>query len=260
MLTSRVAGLGLLVCMVKFYERPDLRDPVLIEGLPGIGLVANIAVAFLIRKIDAKIFCEIRPPHFHDMALTDGKGYLSYPVNQLYYYRGSAIGGRDLILLYGNTQALTHRGQYELCGCILDVAESLGCRLVITLGGYKPERAVTRPKIYFAASDREMAGVAKDLGAEPLSINIFGVAGLLIGMCRLRGMRGLCLLSETPGTYPDREAARELLKALSKILGIEIDVSELGDPRDLISALSPFDFGALSRKRREERARPLWFI
>jgi len=242
---------------VKIYERPELNDPVLIEGLPGIGLVANIAVAFLIRKLNAKLFCEIRSRYFHDTAIVNEGGSITYPVNQLYYYRGEA-GERDLILLHGNTQALTSRGQYELCGHILDIAESLGCRLVITLGGYRPGRVVTKPKLYFAASDHEMAEVARSLGAEPLQISIFGIAGLLIGLSKLRGMRGLCLLAETPGTYPDREAASELLRALSRILRLKVDLGEIGDPKSLISVLAPFDFGALTKKR--EETRPLWFV
>ncbi|MEM2820507.1 MAG: PAC2 family protein, partial [Candidatus Bathyarchaeia archaeon] len=42
------------------YERPNLNNPILIEGLPGIGLVANITVAYLIKKLNAKLFCEIK--------------------------------------------------------------------------------------------------------------------------------------------------------------------------------------------------------
>ncbi|MEM2322586.1 MAG: PAC2 family protein, partial [Candidatus Bathyarchaeia archaeon] len=60
-----------MVCEIKMYDRPKLTDPVLIEGLPGIGLVANIAVAYLIKKLNAKLFCEIKSSHFHDMAITD---------------------------------------------------------------------------------------------------------------------------------------------------------------------------------------------
>ncbi|MEM3479909.1 MAG: PAC2 family protein, partial [Candidatus Bathyarchaeia archaeon] len=142
---------------------------------------------------------------------------------------------------------------------ILDIAESLGCGFVISLGGYRPGRTVIKPKLYFAASDNETAKIARDLGVEPLKISIFGVAGLLIGMCRIRGIRGLCLLSETPGNYPDKEAAIELLKALSQILKIKVDFTNLGNLEDLISVLSPFDFGALS-KRGERGARPEWFI
>lgn len=248
-----------MVCEIKIYERPKLTNPVLIEGLPGIGLVANIAVAYLIKKLNAKLFCEIKSSYFHDMAITDESGLLKHPINQLYYFRGDEAGERDLILLHGNTQALTLRGQYELCGRILDIAESLGCGFVISLGGYRPGRTVIKPKLYFAASDNETAKIARDLGIEPLKISIFGVAGLLIGMCRIRGIRGLCLLSETPGNYPDKEAAIELLKALSQILKIKVDFTNLGNLEDLISVLSPFDFGALS-KRGERGARPEWFI
>lgn len=251
----------ILVCDVKMYKKPNLNNPILIEGLPGIGLVANIAVAYLIKRLNARLFCEIRSSHFHNAALTDEAGSLKYPVNQLYYYRAESSGeGSDLILLYGNTQALTQRGQYELCGCILDIAESLGCKFVITLGGYRPGRAVIKPKLYFAASDHETAKIAKSLGAEALKIDIFGVAGLLIGMCKLRGIKGLCLLSETPGNRPDRDAAIELLKALSQIIGVRVDLGNLGDPMSLISVLSPFDFGALFGVRGEERARPEWLV
>ena len=248
-----------MVCEIRIYEKPNLNNPILIEGLPGIGLVANIAVAYLIKKLNAKLFCEIKSSYFHDVAITDKMGSLKYPSNQLYYYMGSAVGRQDLILLYGNTQALGSRGQYEICGRILDIAESMGCKFVITLGGYRPGRSVVKAKLYFAASDNETAKIARELGAEALPIQIFGVAGLLIGICKLRGMRGLCLPSETAGDRPDKEAASELLKALSKILNIKIDLSDLGDPRDLISAFSPFDFGALSG-RRERKDRPEWFI
>ncbi|MEM2341800.1 MAG: PAC2 family protein [Candidatus Bathyarchaeia archaeon] len=248
-----------MVCKIKIYEKPDLNNPVLIEGLPGIGLVANIAVAYLIKKLNAKIFCEIKSSYFQDVAVTDANGSLKFPYNQLYYYKGSEMGKRDLILLYGNTQALTSRGQYELCGRILDIAEEFSCRFIITLGGYRPGRPTIKPKLYFAASDNETARIARDLGAEVLPIQIFGVAGLLVGMCRLRGIRGLCLLSETHGEYPDKEAASELLKALSKILNIEIDLSDLVDLRNLISVLSPFDFGALF-KGREKKDRPTWLV
>ncbi|MEM2961150.1 MAG: PAC2 family protein [Candidatus Bathyarchaeia archaeon] len=247
-----------MVCEVKIYEKPCLKDPVLIEGLPGIGLVANIAVAYLIRTLNAKLFGEIRSSHFHDVVITDRTGALNYPINQLYYYNGRK-DERDLILLYGNTQSLTSSGQYELCGHILDITKSLGCRFVITLGGYRPGRSVTKPKLYFAASDSETAKIARGLNAEVPKVHIFGFAGLLVGMCKLFGVKGLCLLVETPGNYPDKEAASELLRALSEILKIKIDLSGLGEPADLVRVLSPFDFGSMSESKKR-KSEPGWLV
>jgi uncharacterized protein (TIGR00162 family) len=249
-----------MVCSVKFIEKPELTEPILLEGLPGIGLVANVAVAYLINKLDAKLFGEIKSPYFPDLSITEKEGSFKAPFCQLYYYKGKGGGERDLILLYGNTQALTRRGQYEFCGCTLDVAESLGCKYIITLGGYRPGRQVTGPNLYYASSDLETGQIPAGLGAEVLSGQIFGVAGLLIGLAALRGMKGFCLLAETPGTHPDEEAAQSVLKAISDTLGLKLDFKDLTEAEKLADFLSPFAFGALDKKQKRKETKPDWFI
>jgi uncharacterized protein (TIGR00162 family) len=249
-----------VACTIKQLEKPELKDPVLLEGLPGIGLVANIAVAYLIRKLDAKKFAEVQVVSFPDMSVTDKDGFLKSPFCHLYYHKANSVCGRDLILLYGNTQALTRRGQYELCGCILDIAENHGCNYVITLGGYRPGRKVTGPTLYYAASDLETAREAANLGAQKLSGQIYGVAGLLVGLGALREMKSFCLLAETQGTSLDIKAAREVLKAISKPLELRLNLDDLKDAGELADFLSPFDFGTLAKEQRNEEPKPGWFI
>jgi len=215
-----------MVCVVQVYEKPVLNDPVLIEGLPGIGFVANISALHLIQELKAKLFAEIRSSSFQDFAITAGEGKTRFPINELYYHKGRD-GERDLIILYGNTQALTTVGQYELCGRVLDLAEELGCRYIITLGGLKREEKVESPELYCAATDRETVRDASGLGAKIIGGHIFGAAGLLIGLGKLRGMKGFCLLAETPGFYPDATAARKVLNAVCKMLRLKVDLSKL---------------------------------
>ena len=112
-----------MTCIVKLHERPQLNDPILIEGLPGIGLVANLATSFLIKELNARLFGEIFSSSFQDVALTTEKGKLRSPASKLYYHK-KMNGERDLILLYGVTQALTARGQYELCWQILETVQT----------------------------------------------------------------------------------------------------------------------------------------
>jgi len=245
-----------MVSVTKVYEKPVLTDPVLIEGLPGIGFVANIAALHLIRELKAKLFAEIRSSSFQDFATTAENGEVRSPTNELYYHEGRN-GERDLIILYGNTQALTTVGQYELCGRILDVAEDLGCRFIITLGGLKIDRKVDIPKLYCAASDSETLREALNLGAEIISGQIFGVAGLLVGLSKLRGMRGFCLLAETLGFYPDAIAAREVLKAVCRILRLEVDLSRLDVAAEATrSTLESFGFiPSLTEKGTREETR-----
>jgi uncharacterized protein (TIGR00162 family) len=250
-----------MVCIDSEQYRPTLNNPILVEGLPGIGFVANLAVLHLIRELPADRFAEIRCSSFQDFAVTAEKGQMHYPLNELYCYKGKA-GEPDLILLYGNTQALTTTGQYELCGKILDLSKELGCTSIISLGGLKREEAVKNPRLYFAATDKETAGELLEAGAKVIEGQIFGVAGLLVGIGRLRGFRGFCLLAETRGLYPDVVAAREVLKVVCKRLNLKVGFEGLDDTAKLTRHLLE-NFGLLERSSLKERKRESdfrWFI
>ncbi|MEM2889123.1 MAG: PAC2 family protein [Candidatus Bathyarchaeia archaeon] len=249
-----------VACAVKQVKKPQLKNPLLLEGLPGIGLVANIAVAYLIRKLNAEFFAEIIAPSFPDVSVTEKDGSIKTPFCHLYYHKSDIYCSRDLILLYGNTQALSRRGQYALCGCILDLAENLGCQEIITLGGYRPGRKVSKPSLYYAASDLETAHEVEKFGAQKLGGQIYGVAGLLVGLAGLREMRGFCLLAETEGTNLDVDAARAVLNALSEKLGLKISLDDLKNAEELADFLSPFDFGAIAKDQIKEGPKPNWFI
>jgi len=243
-----------MVCNIKIYEKPKLKNPILIEGLPGIGFVANISALHLIQELKAKLFAEISSSSFQDYSIITEEGKTRIPVNELYYYKGKGEE-RDLIILYGNTQALTSFGQYELCGKILDIAEQLGCQYIITIGGLRKEGKIDKPKLYFAASDIEAAHEAVQLGAEILDGNIFGLAGLLIGVGKLRGFRGFCLLAETPGYYPDPAAARAVLEALCGFLRIKVSLARLDIAVEATKNILE-SFGILEKGKQERREEP----
>lgn len=237
---------------VQTYEKPVLKDPILIEGLPGIGFVANIGALHLIQNLKATLFAEIRSSSFQDFAITAGEGELRFPTNELYYYKAKANDERDLIIMYGNTQALTTFGQYELCGKVLDIARDLGCRYIITLGGLRREEKIIQPRLYFAASDKETAKDVTALGAEIIEGQIFGIAGLLVGLCPLWEMKGFCLLAETLGFYPDAAAAREVLNALNKMLHLKVDMDKLDSAADKTREVLE-SFGMITQPSEEKR-------
>jgi hypothetical protein len=250
-----------MVCTVEIYEKPKLKNPVLIEGLPGIGFIANIATLHLIHELKAKLFAEILSASFQDIALITETGSARSPINELYYHK-SADGGRDLIIWYGNTQALTTFGQYELCGRVLDIVQELGCHYLITLGGFKKEEVKTPPEVYCAASDHETLNDATGLGAKIMVGQIFGVAGLLLGLGKIRGFKGFSLLVETLGTYPDANAARSALLDLNKFLNMNVDLSRLDLATEKTQkALESFGLvrGVQEEKKKEEQ-QFRWFI
>ena len=79
--------------------------------------------------------------------------------------------------------------------------------------------------------------------------HVTGVAGLLIGLAKLREIHGFCLLAETPGSYPDAAAAKSVLEVLCKVLGVKVDLERLNIAvKQTEKILKSFSFmGALQR-------------
>jgi len=250
-----------MVCSINIAEKPALNDPILIEGLPGIGFVANIAALHLINELKATRFAEIISGSFQDFAVTTEGGGTRSPINELYYVkRDNAV--RDLIIWYGNTQALTTFGQYELCGKVLDLAEELGCKFVISIGGFKKDQVQSVPGLYSAATDPETSKEVLDLGTKIMVGHVFGIAGLLIGLARLRNVRGYALLVDTLGMYPDANATRYALSLLDKSLKLKVDLSKLDasaeETKRILDSLGLIRNLAEEKKKEEQQMR--WFI
>jgi hypothetical protein len=157
---------------------------------------------------------------------------------------------------------LTTFGQYELCGKVLDITQELGCRFVISIGGFKKDEVQTVPAIYSAATDQETLKEALDLGTKVMVGHIFGVAGLLIGMGRLRNLKGFALLVDTLGMYPDANAARYALTALGKYLNLNVDLSKLDATADQTKKILE-SFGLIrniAEEKKKEEQQLRWFI
>jgi proteasome assembly chaperone (PAC2) family protein len=103
---------------------------------------------------------------------------------------------------------------------------------------------------------------ALDLGTKVMVGHVFGIAGLSIGLARIRDMKGFSLLVDTPGMNPDVNAARFALTTLGKYLNLNIDLSKLEDSSGEIKKILE-SFGIIrsiteEKKKEEEQLR--WFI
>lgn len=215
---------------IRVLERPKLHDPVLIEGLPGIGFVGKLAAEHLIHQLPVVKFAEIYSKDFPPQALVDETGVARAANNELYAYQGPR-SKTDLIILIGDYQGLTPPGQYEFSDRVIAFCKELGVKRVFTLGGYGIGRVVSTPRVFGAATDPEFLPIAEKFNVafsrgEP-GTGIGGAAGLLLAMGKLHGMTGLALMGQTPGFFADARAAKAVLDVLVQLLGIEVDTSEL---------------------------------
>ncbi|MCL2172995.1 MAG: PAC2 family protein [Nitrososphaerota archaeon] len=251
-----------MVVISNVTEKPKLNNPVLIEGLPGIGYVASIVSLHLINEMKATRFAQLVSSSFHDFAVTTQDGGVYSPINELYYVKRED-GNRDLIIWYGNTQALSIPGQYELCGKTLKfVQQELGCNYVISIGGFKKGEATSVPTIYSTATDLDTMKTVLNLGTKVMVGNVFGIAGISIGLAKLYNMKGFSLLVDTLGIAPDVNAARHALLTLSKFLNFNVDLAsieqtgkEINHSLELLGLIS-----RISEEKKKEEQQLRWFI
>jgi len=250
-----------MVCSIHITEKPQLNDPVLIEGLPGIGYVANISALHLIKELKAIKFADIFSSAFQDFAITTQDGGARYPINELYYAKHPQ-GGRDFIIWYGNTQALTTVGQYELVGKVLDICEELGCKFVISIGGFRKEEVQPIPAIYSTATDLETMQEVLNLGAKVMVGNVFGIAGLTVGLARIRNLKGFSLLVDTLGMTPDVNASEHAIIMLEKYLKFDVNLGGIEDSCEEIKKILE-SFGlirSITEEKKKEEQKLRWFI
>jgi len=214
-----------------FGKKPKLKNPLLIEGLPGIGNVGKLAVEHLIDNINAVKFAEIICKDFPPQVFINTDGTIKLVNNEFYYWKAKKWNQRDLILLTGDYQALSSEGQYDLVEAILDIAQDLGAKEMFTLGGYGLGHEIDKPQVLCATTDESLVKKMKKYGAvfkknEPGG-GIVGASGLLLGLGKLRGFKGVCFMGETPGYLVDPKSAKAVLKILMKITNIDVNLSAL---------------------------------
>jgi uncharacterized protein (TIGR00162 family) len=213
--------------MIKEPVKVELNDPVLIEGLPGLGLVGKIAIRYLAKQMKAQIFAYLYSPHFPYFVLVNKKGSVRLLRGTFYFWK-NAKGKNDLVLFTGDSQAQTIEGQYEISDCILSFAKKHNVKTVITVGGYRME-AKEKPKVIATATNQELLNKALQAKAvlSPAGNPIVGTAGLILGMAPFKKVEAMCLLGETRGYLPDPSAAKSILEVLQGVLGIEVDLAPL---------------------------------
>jgi uncharacterized protein (TIGR00162 family) len=212
--------------IIKELTKVEIKNPILIEGLPGLGLVGKIATRYLIKQLKAQKIADLYSPHFPYFVLVSKKGSVRLLRGTFYFWKNDS-GENDLILFTGDSQAQTIEGQYEISNSILDFAQKHGVKLVITIGGYRVE--TDKPKVVAAATSQTLLNRALQANAviSPMGSPIVGTAGLILGLAPFRKIEALCLLGETRGYLPDPKAAKSVLEVLMKILGINVDLAGL---------------------------------
>ncbi|PIT84099.1 proteasome assembly chaperone family protein [Candidatus Micrarchaeota archaeon CG10_big_fil_rev_8_21_14_0_10_45_29] len=212
--------------IIRVKKGVKIKSPVLVEGLPGIGLVGKIAADYLVKSMNAKKIANIYSPYFPPQVLMRKNGVARMLGMRLYHIPQKK---NDILVLAGDVQPSLPEAHFEVCGKILNYFKKKKGKMIITLGGYGSGKAAPNPKVYGAANNKKLAEKFSKAGIEfgKTKGAIVGAAGLLLGLAKFEKIDAACLMGETHGAYVDPKSSLVVLKALERAIGIKIDTAKL---------------------------------
>jgi predicted ATP-grasp superfamily ATP-dependent carboligase len=220
-------------------RRPTgLRAPAMVcafEGWNDAGDAASTAVAFVSTALRARRFAHVDTEEFYDfqanrprirMVADENRRELEWPSVEIYE---AVVPGaeHDLLLVQGVEPSLRWRTFSEL---IVELAEALGVRLLITLGALLADVPHTHPVTMtgFASDPELLERLGPHRGSDYEGPT--GIVGVLHSAAAAASMPSLSLWASVPhyvAAAPSPKAALALVERLESVVGISVDTAEL---------------------------------
>ena len=218
---------------IKFIKEPKAKEFDLLASWPGIGNVSLILAKYLRDKLHAEEIGTIEPFDFYNPIGVMVKNNLveapQFPECKFYFWLNPKTD-RGLILFISDEQP-NSKG-YDLAGCVLDIGKKLRISRVYTCAAAIARIHHTEtPRVWGAATKPNLIDELKKYDIVLRGdIQIAGLNGLFLGVAKEREVDGICLLGEVPmytTRIPNPKAALAILGVMTKILKIDLDMTEL---------------------------------
>lgn len=216
--------------VIKECKKKKISNPILIEGLPGIGNVGKIAADFIVDNISAEKVYQVWSHNFPHAVFVNEDNLVELPLIEIYHKK---IGAQDFLFLIGDIQPIDERSCYEFCEVLLDFLKRMKCKEIITLGGIGLNEIPDDPKVYITGNNKK---VIKSFKGEKLAYDIYGVVGpivgvtgLLVGLAERWNLSAVALLGETLGhpQYLGIKGGRAIIQILNTRFNMKLKLKEL---------------------------------
>lgn len=214
---------------IKKVANAKFKDPILIEGLPGVGNVGKIAVDFLIEKLSAQKIFECSSYDMPHCVFVNEENMIELPLIEVYHAK---VNGKSVLFLAGDIEPISEKSCYEFCHTLLDKLNEVKGLEIVTLGGIALPSIPESPKVYCTGNSKKIMqryAATTDTRIHGVVGPIIGVSGVLPALAGKRNIPSVALLAETFGHphYMGIKGAKEILKVLQKELKTRININEL---------------------------------
>ena len=198
------------------------KNPIIVEGFPGFGLVGTIASEFLISHLNCE---KIGSCYFEDLPATIAihGGDIINPVS-IYYNKKY-----NLVIIHSISGA---QGiEWKAADVVIDVCKQLGAKEIVSLEGVgaagmeEAEETDSDSGAFFYSSCKTCSKKLKLLGVEQLGEGI--IMGVTSALILKTDIPMTCLFAETHSNLPDSKAAARVIEVLDKYLGLQVDYKPL---------------------------------
>jgi uncharacterized protein len=212
--------------VVRIVEKEGIeyKNPVVLEGLPDVGLVGTIAASFIVEKLNYNeigyIESDLFPPV---MVIHDGR--LENPF-RIY----SAEDGSVVVVL--SEVAVPPKAVYPLTTALADWFKKIDANQpVISIKGLpmKDRIDINKPEVFGVGNSEAAVTKLKDEQIELLEEGfIAGTYAMMLRECAKRNIGAISLLAQCFPVYPDPGAAASAIESIQKFIsGLDIDVGQL---------------------------------
>ena len=205
-------------------EEVSSKNPVILEGFPGIGLVGNIVATQIAAELKMTQIGTIESRLFPPITvLFDGLTHA--PVRIYEDPQNNFIVVLSDILIHPMIA-------YDIGKAVIGWAQSLNAKLNIPIAGIATMRE--ERTVYAAATGAEQLSLVKDKTETLVTGSISGIAGSIMNESHVNKLPALCLLGETQGPTPDPRAAARVIDVVSNVLNLNISTKKLVEEADQI--------------------------
>lgn len=203
---------------VKIINEPLIsKNPLVIEGFPGIGLVGNITCQHIIEELGMKYMGSIDSKYFPPLAvLFNGLVYMPVRIYE--------AAEKEIVLIISDIP-IHPSASYDISKVLIDWMHTINAKTIVSIAGIATTTGERR--VFGGATSAELLEKIKE-NTEIFQVGtISGISGSIMTECYLRGVPAISLLGETPGPNPDPRAAVKVITVLNKIFDLSIDTEKL---------------------------------
>ncbi len=206
---------------LEIMSKKNIKEPTVIIGFQGIGLVGMMAAKELNKQLKTEIIGHVESNKIPPLAVLQ-EGKINFPITISYDKKNN-------IIIIESAIPTTPELSYEIGHVLADyIQNKVNAKETYILEGLITSEKPDESKVFGIPTNKKMRKILKNNKIEIIDDGaILGIAGALLLCGKEKSLNCSTLMAESHAKIPDALAAASILKKLSEMLKIKIDVSSL---------------------------------